>query len=89
MYKNIFNDYDSTLPKLAGFIDDSWHNDSCPSMYNQEKYLKLFVDYESPALRAYELPRFNLYLEQNNGDAMVHLLSTESIEELEAFLNQY
>ena len=44
-YLKCFPDFDSTLPVLHDFTDDSWQNDVCPSLYNKTLNLKIFCDY--------------------------------------------
>lgn len=39
------SDLDLDLLEKFGFIDQSYRNDICPSFYNYEKRLALFVDY--------------------------------------------
>lgn len=48
-----FPDFDqSTLPAIpAGFEDESWHNDACPSFYSEALQLRLWVDYAKPEER--------------------------------------
>ena len=58
-----FPDFDlSTLPAIPrGFIDQSWHNDTCPSFRNEELKLTLHVDYAKPEDREHaETARFSL-----------------------------
>lgn len=60
-----FPDFDvATLPEIpAGFEDVSWHNDNCPSFYNEADGLILFVDYADASQREFpETKRFSLNL---------------------------
>src|SRR5687768_13043239 len=63
MYRTEFPDYpiDAMPPIPEGFVDTSWHNDTCPSFTNAELGLVLFIDYPTEEWR--ELPgakRFSL-----------------------------
>ena len=62
MYLTEFPDFDYALPTLRGFHDDSWHNDTCPSLACTLTYhtihgdvdgarVKIWVDYADPARR--------------------------------------
>lgn len=45
-----FPDYDlSTLPRRfpAGFKDSSYRNDACPSIWNEERGLLIYLDYKN------------------------------------------
>lgn len=49
-----FPDYDlSTMPRHfpAGFVDSSWHNDSCPSVWDEARGLIIFLDFANDADR--------------------------------------
>ena len=55
-YRNCFPDYDDTLPKLEGFFDSSYKNDSCPSLSDDadpdpENCIYIFCDYKEPTRR--------------------------------------
>jgi hypothetical protein len=60
-YLKCFPDFDSTLPVLHGFTDDSWQNDVCPSLYNETLNLKIFCDYLDPNKRECGGKMFALY----------------------------
>ena len=60
-YIKCFPDFDSTLPSLHGFTDDSWQNDVCPSLYNETLNLKIFCDYLDPNKRECKGKMFALY----------------------------
>src|SRR5262245_47820271 len=61
-YRDEFADFPaSDMPKLPeGFIDTSWHNDTCPSFSHEIARLILFVDYLDPRERELDQPRFTL-----------------------------
>ncbi|MBY3432813.1 hypothetical protein HFN89_01315 [Rhizobium laguerreae] len=48
--QNQFPNFDATLPEIDGFVDDSWKDDICPSLLNEDLNLKLMVDYIDPRL---------------------------------------
>ena len=41
-----FGDLEFPIP--GGFIDSSWHNDNCPSWFDEQSYLKLWIDIADP-----------------------------------------
>jgi|PlaIllAssembly_1097288.scaffolds.fasta_scaffold127484_1 hypothetical protein len=56
-------------PEDFGFIDQSWHNDVCASFWNEEKRLKLWIDYELADDREFpEEERFALYRTDAEGE---------------------
>lgn len=76
-----FPDYPMVdLPAMpAGFVDVSWHNDTCPSACNADARLMVFVDYVDAGLR--EFPenegRFTLARTDEGGAVMEGLASTD------------
>lgn len=50
------------LPAIpAGFVDSSWHNDSCPSFTDEARRLMVYVDYADKEKREEpSAPRFSL-----------------------------
>lgn len=53
MYKAEFPDYDDELYIPNGFVDDSWHNDTCPKVrkLDGETEFLIWQDYKDPSLR--------------------------------------
>ena len=45
LYLREFPDYDAELPTLNGFVDNSWHNNTCPSLINDKFGLILWCEY--------------------------------------------
>jgi hypothetical protein len=82
----LFSNYDGELPELAGFVDDSWRNDVCPSMLNIERNLKLWVDYVNPARRECMGGRYTLCEYNDNQDWPKEFITTESLADIEEFL---
>jgi len=64
----LFSNYDGELPELAGFVDDSWQNDVCPSMLNEARNLKLWVDYVDADRREVGGARYTLCEYNANAD---------------------
>lgn len=84
MTHKLFSNYDGELPALDGFVDDSWHNDACPSMINETRGLKLWVDYVDPNLRECSGAgkRYTLCIAEDS----IELLATDSLSEIEEYL---
>jgi hypothetical protein len=86
MTHKLFCNYDGELPTLDGFVDDSWRNDVCPSMLNEARNLKLWVDYTDPNRRECGGARYTLCEYNGNSDQYVELLATESLTDIEEYL---
>jgi hypothetical protein len=86
MAHKLFCNYDGELPTLAGFVDDSWRNDVCPSMLNEARNLKLWVDYVNPECRECGGARYTLCEYNGNSDQYTELLATESLADIEEYL---
>jgi hypothetical protein len=82
MIHNLFLNYDGELPELAGFVNDSWGNDVCPSLLNEARNLKLWVDYVDPARRECMGARYTLCEYENRTE----LLATEFLTDIEEYL---
>jgi len=62
------NGFNDLLAKLPGFVDSSWHNDTCPSIEHEQSQTKIWVEYADPDNRENAGPRFSI--EQGDpGDA--------------------
>jgi hypothetical protein len=81
-----FSNYDGELPTLAGFVDDSWQNDVCPSLLNEARNLKLWVDYVDPNRREVGGARYTLCEYNANSDQYAPLIATESLADIEEYL---
>jgi len=66
-YLREFPDYDAELPTLTGFVDDSWHNDTCPSLFNATYSLKLWCEYVDVKRRTEGSKRFILFWLDDEG----------------------
>ena len=88
LYKYEFPDFDlEVLPEIEGFVDNSWHNDSCPSLIRDiggKNYLRVFVNYENDSMREGFNTNFMLMLSGNLGDEA--LCEVDSIEELKYYI---
>jgi hypothetical protein len=82
----LFSNYDGELPTLAGFVDDSWQNDVCPSLLNESRNLKLWVDYVDLDRREVGGARYTLCEYNANSDQYAPILATESLAAIEEFL---
>lgn len=57
------------LADYPQLIDKSWHNDVCPSFYFKVggKYFVLWVDFEDPSRREYDIARYAVVSAENLG----------------------
>ena len=79
-YRTEFPDYPpESMPAIpAGWIDTSWHNDTCPSFQVGENGPQVYVDYLNPARREIEgCPRFTVIVYDENDEQMPPLLETD------------
>ncbi len=82
-YLKEFPDYDSTLPVLDGFVDDSWHNDTCPSLVNVAHGLKLWCEYANPKRRTGGCKQYILYhVNDDNWSDDNYVMESDNIEEI-------
>lgn len=82
LYKTEFPDYDDTLPEIEGFVDDSWHNDSCPKLIKDLGYtiVTLWCDYKDLDKREYEgAPRYSIAVTDSHEGIVI--CETEDREE--------
>lgn len=87
--KSEFADYDSILPSIKGFIDTSWHNDSCPSISKEIKddcYYQIFCDYLDENKREYKGNKRYWITLQSNGIYSEPLFCCDTTEELKAWI---
>lgn len=85
-YLKAFPDYDDTLPTLAGFVDDSYKNDTCPSLYNEALNLKLWIDWKDETKREFpHCERYALADDSITGCGNI-LFTTDSLSEIEDYL---
>ena len=85
MHTKYFPDYDDTLPVIAGFVENSYGNDLCPSIYSYAQGLRIYCDYKNEALREGCGMRYNIAID-DCGEA---LLETDDLAEVLAFVAQY
>lgn len=76
-----FPDFDlATLPDIpAGWEEDSWHNDACPSFTAHDGKLKIYVDYADPMQSEFPERAFRYSIASYNeaGDILQHLESND------------
>jgi len=80
-----FPDYDDQLPTIAGFVDSSYGNDLCPSIYSETLGLRIYCDYKSEAKREGCGMRYNITID----DGTEALLETDDLAEVLAFVADY
>jgi hypothetical protein len=81
----LFPDYDDVLPTIDGFIDASYGNDTCPSLYSEALQLTVHCDYKDEAKR--EIDGCTRYgISDAGGDS---LLETDSLDAVLAFIADY
>lgn len=87
-FKNEFPDFDwEELPEIEGFVDNSWHNDSCPSLIRDigdKNFLRVFVNYLDESMHEGFNTNFMLMLCGNLGDEV--LCEVDSIQELKYYI---
>lgn len=77
-----FPDYDDVnwqgIKIPAGFKGSSWHNDTCPSILNEELGIKIFIDYKNKEAREFGgIGRFSLNLYSKEDDQYDQLFDTD------------
>lgn len=90
-----FTDYpEADMPAMpAGFEDQSWKNDSCPSFHSDAKRLTIYVDYKDDGMR--EIPGFQRFMVfMTNADASLldqtdAVVITDDWAAVEAFVRDY
>ena len=90
-FKVEFPDYPAgDLPTLpAGFVDQSWHNDACPSFVNEALKVQLYIDYLDPAMRECG-PAINRFNISTTDDDYTHdVFSSNDWDEVLAFIASY
>ncbi len=83
-YREEFPDFDYDLPTIAGFTDESWHNDTMPSLATADARLTLWCDYIDLAKReSDDGKRFALIAgEYGVGDEQVVLCESDDLDEV-------
>lgn len=70
-YLQEFPDYGEYIELPKGWVDQSWHNDACPSFFHPAKRTVLFLDYADPKKR--EHPgnfRYRAYAADEDGGCL-------------------
>jgi len=80
-----FPDYDDQLPTIAGFVDSSYGNDLCPSIYSETLDLRIYCDYKDETKREGCGMRYNVTID-DRGEA---LLETDDLADVLAFVADY
>jgi hypothetical protein len=87
-YRAEFPDFDpATLPAIpAGWTDQSWHNDACPS-FNAGNGMVVFIDFADASLKEFEdTKRFTVHADPEIHDSNDVLFETDEWNECLAFL---
>lgn len=63
------------LAKLPGFVDSSWHNDTCPSMHHEGTNTRIWVEYADPEKR--ENPGKRFVIERGDAGDTETILETD------------
>lgn len=88
-FRTEFPDFDFDLPVVEGWIDDSWKNDTMPSMWNEKKKLKAWFDYQDELKREVSdgsMPQFAITVEGDNGGHA--MFETENLDMMIAAMSQ-
>jgi len=86
MYSKYFPDYDDTLPCIDGFIDASYGNDTCPSLFNEQIGLFVHCDYADETKRETGSGSFKFNVSTEDG---VYLFGSDFIDDIRQFINEY
>ncbi len=79
---------DMDLPE--GFKDTSWHNDACPSFTDENRKLRLYVNYADPQDREFEeLPRFLLVRFDDDHSEEDEIAGGEKWEDVASFVVEW
>lgn len=88
-YKTDFPDFEYNLPEIDGFIDDTWRNDVCPSLYNKTLNLKLYCDYLDPDKRECGGKRYTLQQHDDEMSLIDIILESDSMDEVLVTIQEY
>jgi hypothetical protein len=87
-YKYEFPSFDYELPNLGnGWVDNSWHNDSCPSLdypLEGEKMLRIWFQESNPEERECGGKQFVLVIGEY-GDSE-HLMESDDLDEVLSYI---
>jgi hypothetical protein len=89
-YKTEFPHYDDTLSLPSGWIDTSWHNDTCPSFERVfgDTTFRLWCDFKDPELREVGGQRFTVCQYCPVVDEFQSVSESESLAEVLALINE-
>lgn len=84
-----FSDYDGDFVVPKGFVDNSWHNDVCPRIWNrsvdQTIEVSVWQDYVDPEKREYaNQKRYTFDMEVNGETVMV--FNADEWKDIEPFI---
>jgi hypothetical protein len=88
-YLNEFPNFDYVIPNLGkGWEDNSWHNDSCPSMdypLAGEEIVRIWFDYTDPDMREAGGKQFIL-AKGIYGETLEPILESDNLDEILSFI---
>ena len=87
-FKTEFPDFPAAdMPAIpAGWTDQSWHNDACPS-FNTGSGMVVFIDFADPTLKEFEdTKRFTVHSDPEKADSNDVLFETDDWAEVLAFI---
>jgi hypothetical protein len=88
-YKNEFPLFDYELPNLGkGWEDNSWHNDTCPSLdypLKGEEIVRVWFDYADPTMRECQGKRYILS-KGVYGETLEGILESDELEEIVSYI---
>jgi hypothetical protein len=85
-YLREFPDYDAELPTLEGFSDDSWHNDTCPSLVNPALGLKLWCEYADENKRECGGARYALHQHDEGNNLLI--LESDNLDDIKKAIEE-
>lgn len=93
-YKTEFPHFTLDVEIPAGFDDQSWHNNTCPSFEKKlpdGQYLIIWVDYADPEDREYgaEFPRFSIDLHDSDYCHIETLIASDNWQDILNFIDTF
>jgi hypothetical protein len=92
-YKTEFPHFTLDVEIPAGFDDQSWHNNACPSFEKKlpdGQYLIIWVDYADPKDRDYsQFPRFSIDLHDTDYCHVDTLIASDNWQDILDFIAQH
>ena len=82
------------IVKTNDWQDESWHNDTCPSFFNEKLMLKLWLEADDPKDREFEpgqmsSKKYSLLTVNNDQEHVDLIVETDDLAVLEKAINDY